>query len=57
MAEERVTLEDAVAVLVKHARVSGSPDDQEVLDRYAKQEEEQKEEAASKPATAGKKGQ
>jgi hypothetical protein len=51
MAEERVTLEDTVAVLAKHAKLSGAPDDQEVLSRYLEQEEEAHQEVASKPAT------
>jgi hypothetical protein len=42
--KKKVTLDEAVAVLVKHANVSGAPDDVEVLQRYTEQEEEAKKE-------------
>lgn len=57
--KRKVTVEDALAVLVKHANVSGDPDDQETLALYIEQEEEakqQQQEKTDKPAvtTSGK---
>jgi hypothetical protein len=56
MAEDKVTVDDIVELLAKHASTPSDPDDADTLARFNQQVIDARVEQESKPATATPKG-